>query len=172
MGFSAIAYRRLWAFIQRFVASIMLVYIVHLAGNYNSGIQNMQQHSSESIFQRLKAAREQAGVTLTQLAERTGYAITTLSGVENEHDQPSKRLLSRWIEALAISESWLKTGQGEMFSRHVPKHIREQRSDLAAPIRSRIQTARQHATDLLKELDQIEQDLADTDAPAKSSKQR
>ena len=124
----------------------------------------------ESISERLKAAREQAGVTLTQLAERTGYAITTLSGVENGHDQPSKRLLSRWIEALAINESWLKTGQGEVFAGAVPKQVRAQRSDLAAPIRFRIQKARQQATDLLKELDQIEQNLSGTEAPPKSRK--
>jgi transcriptional regulator with XRE-family HTH domain len=120
----------------------------------------MQQNNMGSVSPRLRQAREQAGITLVQLAERTGYAVTTLSGVENGHDQPSKRLLWRWIQALAISESWLKTGEGEIFAKAVPKQVREQRSDLAAPIRFRIQKARQHATDLLQELDQIESDLS------------
>jgi transcriptional regulator with XRE-family HTH domain len=115
---------------------------------------------SESVIQRLRQAREQASLTLAQVAEITGYALTTLSSVENGHDQPSKRLLSRWIQALAINESWLKTGEGELFAKPVPKQVREQRSDLAAPIRFRIQKARQHATDLLQELGQIERDMA------------
>jgi transcriptional regulator with XRE-family HTH domain len=120
----------------------------------------MQYTSLVSISLRLKRAREQAGVTLAELAGRMGYAITTLSGVENGHDQPSKRLLSRWVQALAINESWLKTGEGEIFAKTVPKQVREHRNDLAAPIRFRIQKARQHATDLLQELDQIEMDMS------------
>jgi transcriptional regulator with XRE-family HTH domain len=120
----------------------------------------MQENILASISRRLRGARDQAGVTLAQLAERTGYAVTTLSGVENGHDQPSKRLLSRWIQALAINEAWLKTGEGEIFVNAVPKQGREQRNDLAAPIRFRIQKARQHATDLLQELDQIERDMS------------
>lgn len=114
----------------------------------------------DTISSRLRQAREQAGVTLAELAERTGYAVTTLSGVENGHDQPSKRLLPKWIQALAINESWLKTGEGEMFAKADPKPVLGQRKDLAAPIRFRIQRARQHATDLLQELDQIEKDLS------------
>lgn len=120
----------------------------------------MQYNNTVSISRRLKQAREQAGLTLAQLAERTGYAITTLSGVENGHDQPSKRLLPKWIQALAINESWLKTGDGEMFVKADPKPVLSQPKDLAAPIRFRIQKARQHATNLLQELDQIEKDLS------------
>jgi transcriptional regulator with XRE-family HTH domain len=120
----------------------------------------MQEHILASISGRLRQARARAGVTLAQLAERTGYAVTTLSGVENGHDQPSKRLFSRWIQALAINESWVKTGEGEIFAKAVPKQVRGQQSDLAAPIRFRIQKARQHATYLLQELDQIERDVS------------
>ena len=120
----------------------------------------MQYNLLASISSRLRQAREQAGVTLAQLAERMGYAVTTLSGVENGHDHASKRLLSRWIQALAINESWLTTGKGDIFAMPAPKQIREQPSDLAAPIRFRILKARQHATDLLQELDQIESELS------------
>jgi transcriptional regulator with XRE-family HTH domain len=115
---------------------------------------------SESVLTRLRQAREKAGLTLADVASTTGYAQTTLSSVENNHDQPSKRLLSKWIQALGINESWLQTGKGEIFAKAVPKQVREQRSDLAAPIRFRIRRARQHATDLLQELDQIEKDLS------------
>jgi transcriptional regulator with XRE-family HTH domain len=120
----------------------------------------MQYNNLDSISLRLKQAREQSGLTLAQLAERTGYAVTTLSGVENGHDQPSKRLLPKWIQVLAINDSWLKTGDGEMFIKGESKRALEQRKDLSAPIRFRIQKARQHATDILRELDQIEKDLS------------
>ena len=122
----------------------------------------MQDNFMASISQRLKQARERAGVTLAQLAGRTGYAVATISGVENGHDQPSERLLSKWIQALAINESWLRTGEGEIFTKAVHKEVQEQPSDLAAPIRCRIKKARQHAADLLQELDQIESDLSDS----------
>jgi transcriptional regulator with XRE-family HTH domain len=131
----------------------------------------MQEHILVSISLRLRQAREGAGVTLAQLAERTGYAVTTLSGVENGHDQPSKRLLSRWTQALAINKSWLETGEGEIFAKAVPKQVREKREDLAAPLRFRIQKARQHATDLLQELDQIDMDLSGS-APLRRPRKR
>ena len=117
-----------------------------------------------SIHERLKQAREQAGVTLGQLAERTGYALTTLSGVENHHDRPSKRLLERWIEALQLDQHWVETGQGEAFRKNTPTASRAlARSDLAAPLRSRIHKARQHAASLLRELDEMEEELARSD---------
>ena len=154
-----------------FAAFLFVFQVVHVYGNRSSGFHIMQENILASISARLRQAREQAGVTLAQLAERTGYALTTLSGVENGHDQPSKRLLSRWIQALAVNESWLKTGEGEIFAKAVPKQVREQRSDLAAPIRFRIQKARQHATDLLQELDQIERGLSGS-KPLRSPRKR
>jgi transcriptional regulator with XRE-family HTH domain len=111
-----------------------------------------------------------AGLTLADVASATGYAQTTLSSVENHHDQPSKRLLSKWIQALAINEAWLNTGEGEIFAKAVSKQPREQRSDLAAPTRFRIRRARQHATDLLQELDQIERDLSGTKPVSRTRK--
>lgn len=126
---------------------------------------------SESIITRLRQARKLAGLTLADVAATTGYAQTTLSSVENHHDQPSKRLLSKWIQALAINEAWLKTGEGEIFAKAVPKQVREQRSNLAAPIRFRIRRARQHATDLLQELNLIEGDLSGS-KPVSSARKR
>ena len=101
-----------------------------------------------------------AGLTLAEAASTTGYAQTTLSSVENHHDQPSKRLLAKWINALGISESWLNTGEGEPFAKTGMDEIQGLRTDLAAPFHFRIQKARQHARDLLQELDQIERGLS------------
>lgn len=101
-----------------------------------------------------------AGLTLADVASTTGYAQTTLSSVENRHDQPSKRLLAKWINALGINESWLNTGEGEPFAKTGRKELQGLRTGLAAPIRFHIQKARQHANDLLRELDQIERDVS------------
>jgi transcriptional regulator with XRE-family HTH domain len=122
----------------------------------------MQQQSSESVIRRLKHARERSGVTLGQLAEKTGYALTTLSGVENGHDYPSNRLLSRWVEALELNELWVKSGHGEMFRAQRTEVSPSSRAqDLAAPLRARIRKARQQAAQLVQELEQIEDQLSD-----------
>ncbi len=114
---------------------------------------------SETVINRLRKAREMAGLTLADLASTTGYAQTTLSSIENHHDQPSKRLLAKWIDALGLSETWLNTGEGDPFAKPGLHETQAARADLAAPIRFRIQKAREHASDLLQELDQIERDL-------------
>jgi transcriptional regulator with XRE-family HTH domain len=112
-----------------------------------------------SIAERLKEARERAGVTLIRLAERTGYAITTLSGVENGHDRPSKRLLGKWIEALQLKAAWVETGEGEVFRSSNVQPLPNSARNLDAPLRSRIRKAREHALGLLDELDLIEKEL-------------
>jgi len=72
---------------------------------------------------RFKQARDAAGVTLEELAASTGYSIGTISGVENGHDAPSKRLRSELIRQLEINESWLTKGSGEMFAPSRTKSI-------------------------------------------------
>jgi transcriptional regulator with XRE-family HTH domain len=123
---------------------------------------------SDSVIQRLRQARAQAGVTLTQIAEITGYAITTLSSVENGHDQPSKRLLDKWTQALSINKSWLASGEGEPFEAKDPCPVVAPK-DLAAPTRSRIRHAREQAAELLRELELLENEFGQ---PALGGEQR
>jgi len=130
----------------------------------------MQQENVDSIYQRLKAAREQAGVTLAQLAERTGYALATLSGVENGHDRPSKRLLGRWIDALQLDERWVEKGEGKVFRGTAAEPAPQKERNLAAPLRSRIRKARQYTMGLLEELDRMEEDLAQSHGDPRSRK--
>lgn len=91
-------------------------------------LASLQHHVSESITSdsentRLKASRLKSGLTLKQLAERIGYSVGTLSGVENGHDTPSGRLRNMLVDALGINEQWLRTGKGEM---HIPDNVRGQ----------------------------------------------
>jgi len=112
----------------------------------------------ESEYERLKHARELAGVTLAELARLTGYALTTLSSVENGHDKPSQRLLEKWTSALGISATWLKTGKGEPFARAAETHGAKTALELDAALRIRLSKARKHAVALVEELDAIERE--------------
>jgi transcriptional regulator with XRE-family HTH domain len=75
---------------------------------------NRQIMESEGV--RFKAARLSLGLTLQAVAQKIGYSFGTISGVENGHDVPSKRLRSLLVEFLNVNESWLQTGKGEMFA--------------------------------------------------------
>lgn len=113
----------------------------------------------DTIVTRLRQAREQAGVTLAELAKRTGYAVPTLSGVENGHDEPSRRLLQKWIEALQLNEIWVRTGQGAVFHRSNRQLREPEQTDLGVPLRSHIRSIRQQAVNLLDEIDKLESEL-------------
>ena len=126
----------------------------------------MQNKTMDSVSFRLKHAREQTGRTLAELAQKTGYAQTTLSSVENGHDQPSKRLLEKWLGALSLNRRWVETGQGEMFTEATAaKPVVE--PGLAAPLHFRIQAAKRHATAVLLELDHLERELSARAQPRK-----
>ena len=129
--------------------------------------------NTENITSRLKRAREVAGVTLDELAKRTGYALTTLSGVENGHDRPSRRLVEKWIEALQLEKGWVESGTGEVFLKRPasPGSIAAT-SALAAPLRARIRKARQQAATLLQELEQLEGEIAASASDTQVRKRR
>jgi transcriptional regulator with XRE-family HTH domain len=84
----------------------------------------------DSESQRFKLAREQQRLTLQEVALMTGYSISTISGVENGHDQPSKRLRALLIDRLGLNESWLRTGKGEMDR---PVSAQEERDGVVKP---------------------------------------
>jgi transcriptional regulator with XRE-family HTH domain len=70
----------------------------------------------ESEGKRFKQARQKLGLTLVDMVNMTGYSMSTISGVENEHDVPSKRLRQLLIERLDLNEEWLKSGRGQIFN--------------------------------------------------------
>lgn len=64
---------------------------------------------------RFKQVRQKLGLTLKDLVLMTGYSASTISGVENGHDRPSRRLRQMLIDRLGVGEHWLATGRGAMF---------------------------------------------------------
>lgn len=46
----------------------------------------------------------------------TGYAVSTISSVENGHDQPSAQFVEQVIGVLGVNQDWFDRGQGPMFT--------------------------------------------------------
>ncbi len=67
----------------------------------------------KSLGERIKEAREAAGVSQQDLAERLHINYTTLSKYENDHRVPDADLLSRLAKELRSDPAWLLSGGGE-----------------------------------------------------------
>lgn len=62
---------------------------------------------------RLSGARQAAGMTQKELAERLGVKINTLKGWEDDLAEPRANKLSMMAGMLNVTLSWLLTGEGE-----------------------------------------------------------
>ncbi|QGX97828.1 helix-turn-helix domain-containing protein [Roseovarius faecimaris] len=62
---------------------------------------------------RLSGAREEAGMTQQELAQRLGVKIKTLKAWEDDLSEPRANKLSMMAGMLNVSLSWLLTGEGE-----------------------------------------------------------
>lgn len=65
------------------------------------------------LSERIKAARQHAGLTQRELAEKVGIAQTAISQLESGKTQRSTYLF-QISEACAVSATWLANGTGEM----------------------------------------------------------
>jgi transcriptional regulator with XRE-family HTH domain len=61
----------------------------------------------EGIGQRLKALRRAQGLTLAQVAERTGISVGTLSQTERGHVSPTVRTIFAVSSALNVAPAWV-----------------------------------------------------------------
>ena len=62
---------------------------------------------------RLSGAREEAGMTQEELAERLGVKVKTLVSWEDDFAEPRANRLSMIAGLLNVSLTWLLTGEGE-----------------------------------------------------------
>ena len=69
--------------------------------------------SQATLGDRLTAAREAAGLTLTELATRLGVRSKTLRDWENDVSEPRANRLQMLAALLGVSLRWLLTGQGD-----------------------------------------------------------
>lgn len=63
-----------------------------------------------TVGQRIKQARKAAGITRTELAERSGVPYPTLAGLENG-DQKTSTALPALAQVLGVTALWLSTGR-------------------------------------------------------------
>lgn len=60
-----------------------------------------------TLSDRLRKAREDAGLDQEQLASASGLSRATISAAENGHRVPSRASLAMWALATGVSRSWL-----------------------------------------------------------------
>ncbi len=65
---------------------------------------------------RLAGAREQAGMTQSDLAKRLGVKLSTLRSWEDDFSEPRANKLSMMAGLLNVSLQWLLSGEGEGIS--------------------------------------------------------
>lgn len=65
--------------------------------------------------QRLKALREKTGLTQEEFAARLGIKRTAISNYEIGRNKPIDAVISLICREFNVNETWLRTGEGEMF---------------------------------------------------------
>lgn len=59
---------------------------------------------------RLRKARETAGLTQTEMAERLSVSRSTVVNYEQRHTRPLAAIRKAWADACGVSDEWLLTG--------------------------------------------------------------
>lgn len=62
---------------------------------------------------RLRKAREHAGLKQQELADAIGIARGSVTNYESDKHPPRKIVLNAWAMATGVNPKWLETGEGE-----------------------------------------------------------
>lgn len=65
--------------------------------------------------ERLKELRKSLRLTQQEFAERIGSAQNTITGYETGRRIPSNQVITLVCREFDVNETWLRTGEGEMF---------------------------------------------------------
>ena len=65
--------------------------------------------------ERIKLVRKNEGLTLEKFGERIGITAPSCSNIENGKKNPSDQTIRSICREFNVSETWLRTGEGEMF---------------------------------------------------------
>ena len=65
--------------------------------------------------ERVRVVRKSLGLTLEKFGVRLGVGKGAMSQIENGTNNLSQRMLLSICREYGVSESWLRTGEGEMF---------------------------------------------------------
>lgn len=72
---------------------------------------NIGSKPSWTLADRLRKAREAAGLEQGQLSSVANIARTTISNAENGRSTPSRATIALWAMATGVSRTWLQTGE-------------------------------------------------------------
>jgi HTH-type transcriptional regulator/antitoxin PezA len=70
-----------------------------------------------SIGDRIKKARQGLNMTQQAFADKIGLKRNTVATYEMDRAQPSDRTIADICREFNVNESWLRTGEGDMFLR-------------------------------------------------------
>lgn len=65
--------------------------------------------------ERIKIVRKEAGMKQSEFAERLGIKTSTVTSYETGVRVPSDAIITSICREFRVSETWLRTGEGEMF---------------------------------------------------------
>lgn len=68
------------------------------------------------IKDRIKELRKAKGLTQFEFADRLKVSRNNIAGYETGRTEPSGSAISLICRTFSVSETWLRTGEGEMFS--------------------------------------------------------
>lgn len=70
-----------------------------------------------SVGDRIKKARQAMNMTQQAFADRIGLKRNTVATYEMDRAQPSDRTIADICREFNVNETWLRTGEGDMFLR-------------------------------------------------------
>lgn len=83
------------------------------------------------MHERIKAIRKECGLTQQQFADRLNVSRNNIAGYESGNSRPGNSAISLICREFNVNETWLRTGEGEMFQ---PKSRNDELLDYARRI--------------------------------------
>jgi len=75
------------------------------------------------VADQFKIVRDTKCYKQKTVAEKLGISQSHLSDIERGIKKPSKALIKSYVNLFNVNENWLRTGEGEMFSKQEPFKI-------------------------------------------------
>ena len=66
--------------------------------------------------ERIKKLRKALGLTQQEFADKIGSVQNTITGYETGRRAPSNQVIALLVREFNVNETWLRTGEGEMFA--------------------------------------------------------
>ena len=76
-----------------------------------------------NLKERIKEARQNAGLTQPQLAESVGVSRRTIVNYEKDASNASVEIVQKIASKCGVDEIWLLTGKGTMLESHCPDNV-------------------------------------------------